>query len=334
MSWFCVFLPSISSLADTSIASGKTLGATLTLPANEALILVAFLALFVQTSGSFFWRILCFSLHQIRSTSANQDGLYHQQQTLLRNAVNGSNALWELTKVGWAWRSNSRSVLWRSLPLIIITTIHVVCFAIAGLFSSRVITTNDEVLVLSKNCGLPLGLPDAITARPETVNSTQLDILNSDAVLGRWNYGRAAAYSRACYGEEPGLYTPTCRFYVRQQLDSAIDRSAPCPFASGLCETSAARFDTGFVHSSRDLGFNAPEHDAMLFRRVTTCVPLLAEEKYGSAWEPAENFQGQWPVPGDSLRLYSMGKSFLEFGNVTFVRSNFTKLLAGPYDMR
>ena len=61
---------------------------------------------------------------------------------------------------------------------------------------------------------------------------------------------------------------------------------------------------------------------------LTTCAPLLAEEKYGSAWEPAENFQGQWPVPGDSLRLYSMRKSLLEFGNVTFVRSNFTKLLA------
>ena len=66
---------------------------------------------------------------------------------------------------------------------------------------------------------------------------------------------------------------------------------------------------------------------------LTTCAPLLAEEKYGSGWEPAEDFRGQWPVPGDSLRLYSMGKSLLEFGNVTFMRSNFTKLLAGPYDM-
>ena len=82
------------------------------------------------------------------------------------------------------------------------------------------------------------------------------------------------------------------------------------------------------MNSSRDLGINAPEHEVMLFRRVTTYAPLLAEEKYGSVWEPAENFQGQWPVPGDSLRLYSMRKSLLEFGNVTFVRSNFTKLLA------
>ena len=88
------------------------------------------------------------------------------------------------------------------------------------------------------------------------------------------------------------------------------------------------------MHSSRDLGINAPEHDSMLFRRVTTYAPLLVEEKYGSAWELAENFQSQWPIPGDSLRLYSMGKSLLEFGNVTFVWSNFTKLLAGPYDMR
>ena len=87
--------------------------------------------------------------------------------------------------MGWAWRSNSHSVLWRSLPLIIITTTYVVCFAVAGLFSSRVITTSDEVLVLSKNCGLPLEVPNAITARPETINSTQLDILNSEAVLGR-----------------------------------------------------------------------------------------------------------------------------------------------------
>ena len=72
-----------------------------------------------------------------------------------------------------------------SLPLIIITTIHVVCFAIAGLFSSRVIITSDEVLVLS-NYGLLPEVPNAIITRPETINSTQLDILNSDAVLGRW----------------------------------------------------------------------------------------------------------------------------------------------------
>ena len=82
--------------------------------------------------------------------------------------------------------------------------------------SSRVITTSDEVLVLSKNCGLPLEVPNAIIARPETINSTQLDILNSDAVLGRWSYEKAAAYSHACYGEEPGPYTSTRRFYVHQ----------------------------------------------------------------------------------------------------------------------
>ncbi|KAF2684201.1 hypothetical protein K458DRAFT_282201, partial [Lentithecium fluviatile CBS 122367] len=88
---------------------GRIEGATLTLPIYQGLILVSFLTLFVQFSGACFWRILCFIIHQFRSTPTAQDGLFHQQQTILRNSVTAPNALWNLGRITVAWRDKVKA---------------------------------------------------------------------------------------------------------------------------------------------------------------------------------------------------------------------------------
>ena len=51
-----------------NFSKGTILGATLTISARDGAILVAFLALFVRFVGGHFWSILCFVLHQSRSS--------------------------------------------------------------------------------------------------------------------------------------------------------------------------------------------------------------------------------------------------------------------------
>ncbi|KAH8430576.1 uncharacterized protein LDX57_008240 [Aspergillus melleus] len=61
-------------------------GSVLTLSSLKRGFLVAFLALFVNATGQAFRRILCFFIHQIRSNPGPHDGVYIQQQVILRNA--------------------------------------------------------------------------------------------------------------------------------------------------------------------------------------------------------------------------------------------------------
>ncbi|KAF2470852.1 uncharacterized protein BDR25DRAFT_224718, partial [Lindgomyces ingoldianus] len=88
---------------------GRFRGATLTLPTTQGLILVSFLTLFVQFSGACFWRVICFILHQFRSSTVPQDGLFHQQQIILRNAITAPNAFWNFAATAIRWRGQAKA---------------------------------------------------------------------------------------------------------------------------------------------------------------------------------------------------------------------------------
>lgn len=159
----------------------------MTLPTNAGLILVSFLTLFVQFSGACFWRILCFVLHQFRSTPGPRDGLFHQQQIILRNSVTAPNALWNFGRISIAWRAAVKAPFRNSLPLLLAASIHIAFFGAAGLFSSRIASTTAGVgLVRSPKCGFVKELPNV-----RTVNSAQLPdreqllTFNAEILLGR-----------------------------------------------------------------------------------------------------------------------------------------------------
>ncbi|KAF2494028.1 hypothetical protein BU16DRAFT_512272 [Lophium mytilinum] len=311
----------------TNWSNGKYLGATITLPATQGLILVAFLALFVQASGGFFWRVVCFALHQFRSSSRAKDGLHHQQQALLRNAASSSNAVWEVTKTAWQWRKHARNTFSRSIPLVLVCLVHLAIFGLAGLFSSRVVTTGNEALVRSDVCGWPKSVPNPISTPEDSFTESQLATLNSQAVLGRWSYTQSASYARTCYDEQTGRFASLCSTMVRPRLNSTITRGAPCPFAADVCEMPALKFDSGLVDSNDDMGLNARKEDSIQIRRVTTCAPILIEQRYSSGWT---EFNGT--LPGDTYKAYRFGPDVPQFlpENVTMAVSNYSQYLAAP----
>src|SRR2546430_328825 len=121
----------------TNWSKGKTYGATLTLSPSSALILVSILALFVQLAGSQMWKILQFAIHQFRATAQPRDGLYHQQQVILRNNNTDLSALWQLLRVAIAWRHQEAAQSFRrSLALITWAFVHFILFTAAGTFVS------------------------------------------------------------------------------------------------------------------------------------------------------------------------------------------------------
>src|SRR5436305_11055473 len=134
-------------------SKGPILGITLTTTSQNGFLLVSFLALFVRMVGSHFWSVLCFVMHQLKSDSSPQDGLHHQHQLLLRNSQSHTSTLWDLTKVAFFWRASARHSFRRTLPLIVIALLQLTIFTTAGLFSSHLASSTDEVLVRSPYCG-------------------------------------------------------------------------------------------------------------------------------------------------------------------------------------
>lgn len=282
----------------------------MTLPTYYGLILVSFLTLFVQFAGGCFWRTLCFILHQTRSTTSARDGLYHQQQIILRNAITAPNALWSLTRSAVVWKSRVATPLGRSLPLLFITVLHITCFAAAGLLSSQIASTRaGQALVDSKACGYPKQLATIRTATARKLNSTELDIFNAQVLLGRFTLTQSAAYARSCYNGD-STETGDCGHFVQRSLvgtQASVDKQAACPFGSNACMTKAMRIDSGLLDSNKDIGLNAPPRDSVSFRRVTTCAPIQID-RFATVWK--ENLtEAYGKKTNTSVKFYEFGSS-------------------------
>ncbi|KAL1607977.1 hypothetical protein SLS60_002916 [Paraconiothyrium brasiliense] len=292
---------------------GRAKGATLTLPQQQGFILVSFLTLFVQFSGACFWRVVCFILHQGRSTTIPRDGLFHQQQIILRNAITAPNALWNLGRSTLAWRGKVESPFRHAVALILITVIHMSFFGVAGLFSSQIASTGaGSALVRAGVCGYPKEVSNVRAQEAYNLDGDQLIIFNSEVLLGRLTLTKSAAYARSCYNNHLEGGATDCNIYVQTYLegvDASSIENATCPFGKDSCATDkAVRYDSGHISSSKHLGINFPEAQDVSIRRVTSCAPINSE-KYATAWmsNRVEAFGGK---SNTSVR-------FWEFGNGT-----------------
>ncbi|KEF51723.1 uncharacterized protein A1O9_12358 [Exophiala aquamarina CBS 119918] len=314
----------------TNWEDGKIGGATLTLPAYAGLILVSFLTLFVQYSGSCFWRVVSFILHQTRSVAASKDGLFHQQQAILRNSVTATNAFWTIASSASAWTSKGKgkgkenrkgvgeakpqAPLRTSLPLLLVSAIHISLFTVAGLFSSRVTTTSasGQALMTGDICGFPDEVENLRGVEPENLDEEGLLTFNTQVLLGRLTLSRSAAYVRSCYNNNDNGASGGCNVYVQPYLhgvNASSVNDTSCPFVNEeTCATSSAvRYDSGAIHSNEDLGINSPESDAMTIRRITSCAPVSAK-RYATDWiEDLPEALGDGRT-NTTIKFYEMGQ--------------------------
>lgn len=201
--------------------------------------------------------------------------------------------------------------LGRSLPLLFIITLHIACFATAGLFSSQIASTRaGQALIDSKACGYPKQLSSIRSvASARKLNSTELEVFNAQVLLGRFTLTQSAAYVRSCYNGDP-TGAADCGHFVRQSLagkQSSVDFQAPCPFSGDACVTKAARVDSGLLDSNSDIGLNSPPKDGVSFRRVTTCAPIKVD-RYATEWK--ENLtEAYGNKTKTSVKFYEFGSS-------------------------
>ena len=115
---------------------GRMRGATLTMTRQSGGFFIAFIALYVTTCATSFWRICCFILHRTFSSQSPRDSLHHQRQALLRNSNTATQSMLTLLWAIPRWRKAARRPIRRALPLLLLALVVSISFAIAGISHS------------------------------------------------------------------------------------------------------------------------------------------------------------------------------------------------------
>ena len=244
-------------------ARGHVRGATLTTSITAGAILIAFLALFIQFTGTRLWGILRFTIHQIKVSKRPRDGLYQQQQVVLRNS-SPAEAARSFMQVGWAWRSRVENPVTRSLPLALIAFVYWLAFLLAAILSAAASTSQgDEVLISSPYCG---------QLNFATTNISSVTTFYTDYATK--SMSDSVSYARSCYvSEGTGRTWQDCSTFPVPSLPTT-QRNVPCPFDADICTGPAIQLDTGLMDSDLVFGVNAPPKNRIVFRKVTTCAPI------------------------------------------------------------
>lgn len=251
----------------TNWSQGRFAGATVTLSHRNGALLTAFLAIFVTTAGTNFWRIICFAVHQLFSSEVAEDGLYHQRQAVLRNAANETSGINALFRLCWAWRGRADKSLKRMLPLLCLALVIVSIFAVAGILSSRLGQMGDEVLISSPSCG------ELDLLAPSWMNGTKTETIFFPFTARRAAY--FAQYAQSCYSDLSGRIG-NCGPFVKSHISSKITRNADCPFHQSICRRNNRniRLESS-LNTISDLGLNTPLKYQSTIRVITSCGPLI-----------------------------------------------------------
>src|ERR1700722_3546927 len=301
-------------------SKGPILGTTLTTTSQDGFLLVSFLALFVRMVGGHFWSVLCFVMHQLKSDLGPQDGLHHQHQLLLRNSQSHTSTLWDLTKVAFFWRANARHSFRRTLPLIVIALLQLAIFTAAGLFSSHLASSSDEVLVRSPYCGY-IQSPDSIDHLDASGEEQVADFFIARRTAALWS----SNYAQNCY--QTNSTASDCNIFAvpRIQTTSAV---TSCPFAQGTCieDAGALQISTESINSDIHLGINSRRKHSIDYRRITTCAPLRTDGftewnlgeflnfYYGPQLNMSGGLDAEWTFTYDKVLKNETSKAYyLEF---------------------
>ena len=268
-----------------------------------------------------------FTIHQIRADAIARDALFHQQQVVLRNSRGDLPTLLQMSKLAWFWKKHTRSVFHRSFPLIVLCFFFSSGFFVASLFSSRLISFSDEVLIHSVRCGWIEDYPRMVQMVHTWIPTPQqIEVANALAVSARYSYRRSADYVRGCYIEQRGVYSSLCKTLAKQRIDSMVNHSK-CPFTGDICAADAIVLDSGPINVDYDLGMTVRNGDRITVRRISTAVPLKMDN-YVSDWVdlPSGPVGREVDIiPGDKYKVYNFGKNYMTKTNFSFLLSNITR---------
>lgn len=257
----------------TNWDKGRILGGRITLSSSRGTILVAFIAIFVTICGGQMWTIIRFTL-QWRVGKGEGDEIDAERKLISQTSawttlVASLKTIYDRQRRGPSLRSTLR----RFAPAMILAVVSLAGWILAGGFSSKITQAlDDHILIRSRNCGF----------YTDTSVSNSFTPAAGFEARSQNRTRRAYEYAQTCYNtikSSNGL----CRRFVQQEIKWTANATASCPFVPGMClggDTGAFEMDTGMVESHRDLGFNTVPKNRVLYRRKTTCAPLVTRKPY------------------------------------------------------
>ncbi|KAF7553351.1 hypothetical protein G7Z17_g3704 [Cylindrodendrum hubeiense] len=246
-----------NAISHGQITVGKNLGD----------LIAVFMGMFITLVEGGLWTILAIFIfdisrnrrHHPRSSQqdgcppppplGNMDGLYHQQQTVLRNGGSSIYIASTYLKLWMTWGFLNWSNAGRNLPVMFLALLSFSFFFVAMPFITAyrlVEHQGDVVMIRSPNCGF------------WTTN-----LIDNEAT-GYNNFKNqsweAMTYVDSCY--EGDAESALCdKFLPQRQLP--VHKEFP-----------AFTMETQYLDSHKDFGINAPKDDRINMKRITTCAPL------------------------------------------------------------
>jgi hypothetical protein len=265
------------------------------------------------------WHIIQFAVHQLRADGKARDGLFRQQQALLRTLPSPSTILADSLKLWWAWRKDTKRPFLRSLLLIFLALLMVSGTISASIFSSFVVKSSDlTVLVNSPFCGAP----DAGLRR--TRGGDYSSTVNA----------AAQSYGPLCYQSRDNETIPkSCNTFIKRYIDFEIGRE-DCPFEKSMCVADSVAdafvMESALLDANTEFGLNLPADSRIKYRRKATCSVLSLENRtsvYNVSDLLLSYGRGEF-VPGERIVTMNYGQSqtgdnwtqatSLEVSNMTF----------------
>ena len=304
---------------------GRVIGSTITTTQTVGILVVALLAVIIQATGSHLWDIVVFSIHANRVQRGDNDGMYYQQQVLLRNNNGPGSILLDFTRISAAWRHLNRRPYYRNIYILFLAAFIGSGFIVAGILSSFVVSgLSIDILARSSLCGT-FNPPDRSTERHYALNM----------------YASTLAYSRSCYTTiEPS--EAQCSVFATKSLPFNVIYNVSCPFENHMCKQTAngpISLDTGLLDSHEIFGLNARLVDRVTIRKKTTCSPITTDG-FSSIRDCAKNYNasGRSPLPLEQCIYWNYGLSRVwgadnAVGNETLSASIYTTNRTSTYTM-
>ena len=311
----------------TDESTPGVLGSTWTMEQQYANFVVALIAILVSVGVNSAWSLLLFIVHQSRATAVPKDGLFRQQQVLLRSLGSPGSISLDSLKIAQAWSGFSSSAYLRCLVLTIVGLVFATGGLVAGVVSSGIVSLTDlRVLVKSSSCQ-QLNMTEYFSA--ESISTVGLDTEVHNVAI---------AYADQCYGTWKA--PSQCNSYVipRISFNSSFGRSPFGMLVEGNTDR-ALTLDSGYLDSNDVFGINARPRDRVEIRRKATCSPLESVS-YTSIIDPGLDPRpfrtniGRDPIPGERLYAthYGVGKFGLDaVYNATDVRSSLLSNITSRY---
>ena len=282
----------------TDWSSGSILGARITISSQDAGYIIAFIAIFCGLVGSSAWKLVAYIVHLRQATDQGEDGMHFQLQAALRNSATHTAFVLNVVRIIHAWQSrpSSRSTVKRASSLVALATSVSLLFTAAGTLSSKIASSDTAALLQGQGCGFPRSSADGGF---DNIAQTLTNNMLSGMTLTASN-----AYARECYtnlvssnvsivSAGPSTGAARCDDFVQPSLSYVVNMWNPCPFeeACAVDDAQVLQLDTGYLDSHEDLGLNQPLSNRVLFRRVTTCSPLISEGFSDNTFTPVEEFE-------------------------------------------